>query len=83
MTERMDAVNQIELRIELTEELLRELLWRALTPDAIVMMGALSAAITKQQERQNVSTAGYQLTSISVTLEGGSAFAELGYTLPG
>jgi hypothetical protein len=81
MTEHMmETVNQVELRFELDEDLLRELLWRALTPDAIVMMGGLSEAITRAQEHQRVSIAGCQLTGVSVTYEQGRPFAELGYT---
>jgi len=72
-------MDTIELRIEVTEEMVRELLWRALTPAAIVMTGALNDAIEQQQALRNVSLDGYQLAGISVTIENGEMHAELAY----
>jgi hypothetical protein len=71
-------MDTIELRIELTEELLRELLWKALAPDGIVMTSTLSDAIAHAQRMRGVSLDVYRLTGISVTVEGG-LYAELTY----
>jgi hypothetical protein len=73
------AMNQLELRIELTDEMARELLWRALLPDAIVLTNTLNEAIARQQELREVSLEGYQLTGISITTENGAMYAELTY----
>jgi hypothetical protein len=71
----------IELRIALTEELMRELLWKALVPEALVLTGTLNDAIAEQQTLRGVSLDGYKLTGISVTVEGTGIHAELTYDL--
>jgi hypothetical protein len=76
---RWSQLDTIELRIEMTEELVRELLWQALAPDAIVMTGTLGDAIAQQQAIRGVSLDGYQLAGISVTVEEGRMYAELAY----
>ena len=73
-------MDTIELRIPLTEELVRELLWYALTPDALVMTTALNDAIMEQQSARGVSLDDYTLTGISVTIEPDLMHAELTYT---
>jgi hypothetical protein len=73
-------MNPLELRIQVTEEIARELLWRALMPDAIVLTNTLNESIAKQQELREVSLEGYQLTGISITTENGAMYAELTYT---
>jgi hypothetical protein len=73
-------MNPLELRIEVTEEMARELLWRALAPEAIIMTNTLSEAIAKQQAIREVSLEGHQLTGISITIENGVMYAELAYT---
>lgn len=70
----------IELRIALTEEILTELLWHALTPDALVFTSALNDAIAQQQTIRGISLDGYTLSGISVTVEPGAMHAELSYT---
>ena len=72
-------MDTIELRIEMTEELVRELLWQALAPEAIVMTSTLSDAIAQQQAIRGVSLDGYQLAGISVTVEESGMHAELAY----
>jgi hypothetical protein len=72
-------MNPLELRIEVTEEMARELLWHALAPEAIIMTNTLSEAVAKQQELREISFEGYQLTGISVTVENGVMYAELAY----
>lgn len=70
----------IELRIALTEEILRELLWHALAPGAIVMTGALNDAIAAQQDLRGVALDGWTLSGVSVAAEAGALYAELSYT---
>lgn len=71
----------IDLRIEITQEMLRELLWHAIAPDATVLQRELTHAIEQQQELLDVSLDGYELTGISVVNENTGMFAELSYTL--
>lgn len=73
-------MDTIELRIGLTEELVRELLWHTLAPEGIVMTGALSDAIAQQETLRDISLDQYQLSGISVTSESGTMHAELSYT---
>lgn len=73
-------MDYIELRIELTEQIVRDLLWRALAPESIVMLSELTDAIERQQEQLGRSFEGYQLTNISVTTKSNVMYAELGYT---
>ena len=75
-------MDTIELRIDLTEELVRELLWRALAAKGIVMTSTLSSAIAQQAALRDTSLDGRQLTGISVTVEAGRMHAELSYTPP-
>ena len=73
-------MDPIELLIDMTEELVRELLWLALAPEAIVMTGALRDALAREQSIRGISIEGYQLTGISVTAEPSGMRAELAYT---
>ena len=70
-------MDTIELRINLTEELVRELLWRALAPEGIVMTSTLSGAIAQQEALRDVTLDGYQLAGISVTVENGGMHVRL------
>lgn len=70
----------IELRIALSEEMMIELLWHALAPDALVFTSALNDAIAQQQAMRGVSLDGYALSGISVTVEPGAMHTELAYT---
>jgi hypothetical protein len=72
-------MDTIELRIDLTEELVRELLWHTLAPKGIVMTSTLSNAIAQQAALRDISLDGRQLTGISVTIEAGRMYAELSY----
>jgi len=73
-------MDTIELRITMTEEMLRELLWHAIAPKGIVMIGALQEAIAKQQAARGTSFDDYALTGISITIEDNAVYAELTYT---
>jgi hypothetical protein len=73
-------MDTIELQIGLTEELVRELLWRALVPEGIIMTSTLSSAIAKQAALRDISLEKYQLSGISVTVEPSGMRAELSYT---
>ena len=67
-------------RIVINEEIVRELLWHALVPDALVITGALKDAIAQQQAMHGIALDGYTLSGISVTVEAGTMHAELSYT---
>jgi hypothetical protein len=71
----------IELRITLTEEIVRELLWQALEPEALIITKALNDEIAQQQDMRGISLDGYVLSGISITVEAGIMHAELAYTL--
>ena len=73
-------MDTIELRIALSEEIVRELLWQVLQPEALVITKALNDAITQQQTLRGISLEGYALSGISVTAEAGIVHAELAYT---
>jgi hypothetical protein len=73
-------MDTVELRIAMTEELVRELLWHALAPGALVMTGALNKALKQQQAMRGVALDGYTLSGISVAVEAGVMHAELSYT---
>lgn len=73
-------MDTIELRIALTEEMVRELLWHALAPEALVINSALNDAIEEQRSMRAVSLDGYTLSGISITAVAGSMYAELAYT---
>src|SRR5215510_2553697 len=75
-----NPMDTIELRITVTEEMLRELLWQALAPGALVMTSALNDAIAKEQAARGTSFDEYALTGISVTIESDIVHAELTYT---
>jgi hypothetical protein len=73
-------MDTIELRIALTEEIVRELLWQALEPKALVITKALNDAIAQQQDMRGISLDGYTLSGVSITVEAGIMHAELAYT---
>jgi len=75
------AMDTIELRIALTEELVRELLWLALVPEGIVMTNTLRGVIAQQATLREISLDTYRLAGISVTVEPSGMHAELSYTL--
>lgn len=77
----MDS-DSFELRIEITELIAQELLWRALVPDGIVLLGALHKAIVQQQEQLGVVSTGYEVSGVSVVQGNGSLYAEITYTRP-
>jgi hypothetical protein len=75
----MQTANEFELRLALTEEIARELLWRALAPESTSMFGALNEAIAQQAELLGVSTDGYQVSGVSVTNDPDGMYAEISY----
>jgi hypothetical protein len=74
------SMDTIELRIALTEEIVRELLWQVLKPEALVITKALNDAIAQQQDRRGISLDGYTLSGVSITVEANTMHAELSYT---
>jgi len=72
-------MDTIELWITLTEEIVRELLWRALAPHALVITKALNDAIAQQQGIRGISLDRYTLSGISITVVADTTYAELSY----
>lgn len=70
----------IELRVEINEEAMRELVWQALSPDALVITSAWNAALEQQYAAVGQPSDEYVLTGVSTVIENGSVFAELTYT---
>jgi hypothetical protein len=73
-------MDTIELRITLSEEIIRDLLWQTLAPEALVINGALNDAITQQQDLHGISLDGYTLSGVSITVVAGTMHAELAYS---
>jgi hypothetical protein len=73
-------MDTIELRIALSEEIVRALLWQALAPEALVINGALNDAMRRQQDLRGISLDGYMLSGVSVTVDAGTMHAELAYS---
>lgn len=73
-------VDNIEMRFELTEEMLREFLWQMLDPNSLVIQQTLNNALAQQQEQLGIQIDDYRLTGVSVTNERGTMHAELTYT---
>jgi hypothetical protein len=72
-----------ELRVELDDRAVQELIWRALAPaEASVRMPTFNAAVRQQAELAGVADDA-QLTGVSVLLEQGRVVAEITYTRPG
>ena len=69
-----------EIQIALNETVVQELLWRALQPDAIVMMPAFTAALEQQFAQVGPPPAGAQVSGISVVSNGDQLYAEITYT---
>jgi len=70
----------LELRVELTEIMIQELLWRALSPDALVLMPNFHAALEQQYAQVGAPPEGAQVSGVSVTTINGRMFAEITYT---
>jgi hypothetical protein len=69
-----------EIRIELTDTIVQELLWHAFLPDSLVMMPAFNDALEQQYAELGPPPKGAQVSGISVASENGSAYAEITYT---
>jgi hypothetical protein len=74
------SMDTIELRFALTEDIVRELLWQVLAPEALVITKSLNDAIARQQDVRGISLDGYTLSGVSVTVEAGTLHAELAYS---
>lgn len=76
-------IDSQELRVELDDRAIQELIWRALAPaEASVRMPTFNAAVRQQAELVDVPDDA-QLTGVSVTLEESRVVAEITYTRPG
>jgi len=71
-----------EIRIELTDRIIQELLWRALQPEAVVMTPMLNDALEQQYALAGPPPDGAQLSGLSVTMENDRVYAEITYTQP-
>jgi hypothetical protein len=70
-----------EFRIELTDRIIQELLWQALTPDdSIVMMPFLNDALEQQYAQIGPPPTGAQISGISVSIREDGVYAEITYT---
>ena len=68
-----------EIRMELSETMVQELLLRTLLPDGIVMTQAFNDALARHAEMVGVAPESVPLTGVNVTFEQGKVFAELSY----
>ena len=69
----------LELRIELTEIMIQELLWRVLSPGDLALMPNFNAAL-EQQYGLAAPPDGAQVSGISVTKINDRIYAEITYT---
>jgi hypothetical protein len=70
-----------EIRVELTDRMVQELMWRALMPDSIAMMPTFNEAVEQQHAQLGPPPQGARISGVSVTAEEGSMFAEITYAL--
>jgi hypothetical protein len=70
----------LELRVELTEIMIQELLWRVLSPAGIVLMPNFTAALEQQYAQVGAPPDGAQVSGISVTTLNDRIYAEITYT---
>jgi hypothetical protein len=73
-------VKPFEIQIALSETIIQELLWRALRPDAIMMMPSFNAAVEQQIAQIGPPPAGAQVAGISVFSVNDQLYAEITYT---
>jgi len=72
-----------ELRVELDDRAIQELIWRALAPaEASVRMPTFNGAVEQQRALVGVADDA-QLTGVSVLLEADRVVAEITFTRPG
>ncbi|NTU79248.1 MAG: hypothetical protein HGA45_07565 [Chloroflexales bacterium] len=70
------------VRIELSDTIIQELLWRALMPEASVRTPTLNAELERRFAQLGGPPEAAQLTGVSVTIDGARVEAELEYTEP-
>ena len=68
-----------EIRIELTDTIVQELLWRTLMPDSLAMTPRLNDALEQQYALIGPPPEGAQLAGVSVTMENDRVYAEITY----
>jgi len=69
----------LELRVELTEIMIQELLWRVLSPGDLELMPNFNAALEQQFVQAGASADTAQVTGISVTKISDRIYAEITY----
>ena len=75
-------MKRYEIRVELTDRMVQELMWRALIPDAITMMPTFNEAVEQQHAQLGPPPEGARISGVSVTTEEDRMYAELTYALP-
>ena len=70
----------LELRIELTEIMIQELLWRVLSPGDLELMPNFNAALEQQNALAGAPPDGVQISGISVAKINDRIYAEITYT---
>jgi hypothetical protein len=70
----------VELRVELTEIMIQELLWRVLSPGGLALMPNFNAALEQQYAQVGAPTDTAQISGISVTKINDRIYAEITYT---
>jgi hypothetical protein len=70
----------LELRVELTESIIQELLWRVLSPGSLVLMPNFNAALEQQYAQVGAPPKGAQVSGISVSTINDRIYVEIAYT---
>jgi hypothetical protein len=76
-------MNPYEIRIELTDTIVQELLWRALQPDSFEMMPTFNDALEQQYTQHGPPPKGAQVSGVSVARDGGQMYTEITYSQVG
>jgi hypothetical protein len=78
-TRRSNQMKPYEIRIELTDRMVQELMWRALMPDSISMMPTFNEAVEQQHAQLGPPPDGARISGVSVTTEDDRMYAEISY----
>ena len=74
-------MQSIEQRIELTDIIIQELLWRVLLPDGHVHMPTFNSALNEANLTMGELPANSQVEGIRVTIERDRVYAEITYVV--
>lgn len=73
-------MDTVEVRVELNDVMLQELIWHALLPDASVRLSQFLNAVEDQSAQISIMPAEARLTGVSVVMQQDKVYAELTYT---